>query len=147
MSQRSLYLQKIVSQSFSANSKSHAVSKKLEDTEMACLSSWMSGKETSAKKLYFHKKKNWWKITIIDDSSSYLSAIILLNFIFTGLHGHQITPSLSTNKQRHRLLLLKTGIPVAPTHLWVILRFGNIHRDKKIKSIRMLEGTLRKFMR
>ena len=44
-------------------------------------------------------------------------AIILLNFIFTGLHGYQITLSLSTNKQRHRLLLLKTGIPVAPTHL------------------------------
>ena len=44
-------------------------------------------------------------------------AIILLNFIFSGLHGYQITPSLSTNKQRHRLLLLKTGIPVAPTHL------------------------------
>ena len=44
-------------------------------------------------------------------------AIILLNFIFTGLHGYQITPSLSTNKQRHRLLLSKTGIPVAPTHL------------------------------
>ena len=43
--------------------------------------------------------------------------IILLNFIFTGLHGYQITPSSSTNKQRHRLLLLKTGITVAPTHL------------------------------
>ena len=34
--------------------------------------------------------------------------IILLNFIFTGLHGYQITQSLSTNKQWHRLLLLKT---------------------------------------
>ena len=32
-------------------------------------------------------------------------AIILLNFIFTGLHGYQITPSLSTNKQRHGYLL------------------------------------------
>ena len=31
------------------------------------------------------------------------NAIILLNFIFTGLHGYQITPSLSTNTQRHRL--------------------------------------------
>ena len=43
--------------------------------------------------------------------------VILLNFIFTGLHGYQIMPGLSTNKQRHRLLLLKTGIHVAPTHL------------------------------
>ena len=38
--------------------KSHTVSKKLEHTEMACLLSWMSGKETSAKKLYFHKEKD-----------------------------------------------------------------------------------------
>ena len=43
-------------------------------------------------------------------------AIILLNVVFTGPHGYQITPSLSTNKQGHRLLLLKTGIPAAPTH-------------------------------
>ena len=64
--------QKIVSQSFSANSKSHTVSKNLEHTEMACLLSWMSGKETSVKKLYFYKEKDWWRITIIDDSSSYL---------------------------------------------------------------------------
>ena len=42
--------------------------------------------------------------------------IILLNFIFTDLHGYQITPGLSSNKQR-RLLLLKTGIHVEPTHL------------------------------
>ena len=43
--------------------------------------------------------------------------IILLNFIFTGLQGYKITPGLSTDKQRRRLLLLKTGIHVAPTHL------------------------------
>ena len=43
-------------------------------------------------------------------------AIILLNFIFTSPQGYQITPGLSTNKQRDRLLLLKTGIPVARTH-------------------------------
>ena len=43
--------------------------------------------------------------------------IILLNFIFTGLHGYEITPGLSTNKQRHRLLLSKMGIHVAPIHL------------------------------
>ena len=42
--------------------------------------------------------------------------IILLKFIFTGLHGYEIKPGLSTNKQRHRLLLLKKGIHVAPTH-------------------------------
>ena len=35
--------------------------------------------------------------------------IILLNFIFTSIHGYQITQGLSTNKQRHRLLLLKGG--------------------------------------
>ena len=43
--------------------------------------------------------------------------IILLKFIFTGLQGYQIRPGLSTNKQRHSLLLLKTGIHAAPTHL------------------------------
>ena len=43
---------------------------------------------------------------------------ILLNFIFTGLHGYQLTPDLGTDKQRNRLLLLlKTEIHVAPTHL------------------------------
>ena len=32
-------------------------------------------------------------------SGSYTDdTIILLNFIFTGLHGYQITPGLSTNK-------------------------------------------------
>ena len=43
--------------------------------------------------------------------------IILLNIIFTSLHGYETTPGLSSNKQRHRLLLLKTGIHVTPTHL------------------------------
>ena len=47
--------------------------------------------------------------------------IILLNFIFTGLHGYEITAGLSTDKQRQRLLLLKTGIHVAPTNLKVML--------------------------
>ena len=55
--------------------------------------------------------------------------IILLNFIFTGLYSYQITPGLSTNKQRHSLLLLKTGIHVAPTHLEVMLSFDNILMD------------------
>ena len=32
---------------------------KPEHTEIACVSSWMSGKETSTKKLYFHKEKDW----------------------------------------------------------------------------------------
>ena len=48
---------------------------------------------------------------------SYTDDIILLNFIFTGLYGYEITPGFKTNKQRHHLLLLKTGIHVAPTHL------------------------------
>ena len=43
--------------------------------------------------------------------------INLLNFIFTSLHGYQITPGLSTGKQRQRLLLLKAGIYVASIHL------------------------------
>ena len=43
--------------------------------------------------------------------------IILMNFIFTGLHGYQIAPGLGSSKQRHRLLLLKTGIHVAPARL------------------------------
>ena len=30
-------------------------------------------------------------------------------YIFTGLHGYEIMPGLSTNEQRHRLQLLKTG--------------------------------------
>ena len=38
--------------------------------------------------------------------------------IFTGLHGYEIIPGLSTNKQRHHLLLLKTGIHAAPTNLY-----------------------------
>ena len=50
--------------------------------------------------------------------------ISLWNFIFTGLHGYQITPNLGGDKQRHRLLLLKTGIDVAPTHLWVIKKWS-----------------------
>ena len=53
--------------------------------------------------------------------------IILLIFIFS-LHCYQIKPGLS-NKQKHRLFLLKTGIHVAPTHLYVMLSFGNILRD------------------
>ena len=44
-------------------------------------------------------------------------SVILLNFIFTGLYGYQITPGLSAYKQRHRLLLSKTGMHVAPTYL------------------------------
>ena len=35
---------------------------------------------------------------------------------WTGARG-RIPITLSTDKQRHRLLLLKTGIDVAPTHL------------------------------
>ena len=42
---------------------------------------------------------------------------ILFNFIFTGLHDNEIKPGLSANEQRHRLLLLKTGIHVAPALL------------------------------
>ena len=44
-----------------------------------------------------------------------------------GLYGHQIMPGLSTNKQRHRLRLLKTGIHIAPTHHQAMLSFGNIN--------------------
>ena len=51
-----LDLQKIVSQLFSANREPYTA--KLEHTGMAYVSSWMSGKETSTKKLYFHKEKD-----------------------------------------------------------------------------------------
>ena len=47
----------------------------------------------------------------------YGDIIILLTFIFSSLHGYQVMLCLSTNKQRHHLLLLKTGIHFAPTHL------------------------------
>ena len=73
--------------------------------------------------------------------------IILFKFIFTGLHGYQIKPGLSTNKQRHRLLLLKTGIHVASTHLYVMLSFGNILRDQTRKFIQLLEEALKKVLR
>ena len=60
------------------------------------------------------KRKNMWAKTIISFMDD---IIILLNFIFTGLQGYEVTPGLSTNKQRHHLLLLKTGIHVARTYL------------------------------
>ena len=70
---------------------------------------------------------------------SYTGDIInLLNFIFSGLHGYQITPGLSTNKQRHCLLLLKTKIHVAPTHLLVMLSFGN---NFIISAVRMTSSS------
>ena len=53
-----LHLQQIVSQPFSANHEPHTAIANLEHTEMACLSSWMSGKETSTKQLGFHKEKD-----------------------------------------------------------------------------------------
>ena len=40
-----------------ARPKSHTVSKKLEHTEIACLLSWMSGKETSTKNFIFTRRK------------------------------------------------------------------------------------------
>ena len=53
-----LHLQKIVSQPFSAADREPHTDCKPEYTEMACVLSWMSGKETSTKKLYFHKEKD-----------------------------------------------------------------------------------------
>ena len=63
----------------------------------------------------------------------YGDIIILLNFIFIGLRSYKITPGLSTNKQRHCLLLLKRGIHVAPTHLQVMLSFGKYIKGLKNK--------------
>ena len=55
--------------------------------------------------------------------------IILLNFIFTSLHCYQIMPGLSTNKQRHRFLLLKAGKHVSPSvFIKVMFGFGSILR-------------------
>ena len=45
---------------------------KPEHTEMACVSPWMSGKETSTKKLYFHKEKNWSDVVVTAENLSYL---------------------------------------------------------------------------
>ena len=45
------------------------------------------------------------RITDLSEISYTDGIIILLNFLFTHLHGYQITPGLSTNKQRHCLLL------------------------------------------
>ena len=61
--------------------------------------------------LHLSQKRTRVQISCSDD------IIILSNFISTGLHGYQIMPGLSTNKQKHHPLLLKTEIHVAPTHL------------------------------
>ena len=54
------YLQKIVSQPFSANSEPHTMIANLSIQKWHEYhhASWMSGKETSTKKLYFHKEKD-----------------------------------------------------------------------------------------
>ena len=58
--------------------------------------------------LFEHKfqARNFWSALNFIFSDDIIN---LLNFIFTGLHGYQFTQGLSTNKQRHRLLLLKDG--------------------------------------
>ena len=54
-----LHLQKIVLHPFSANSEPHTVIANLNIQKWhAYVSLWMSGKETSTKKLYFHKEKD-----------------------------------------------------------------------------------------
>ena len=50
---------------------SHCVGKP-GHTEMACVSSWMSGKETLTKKLYFHKEKDWLDTAVTAENLSYL---------------------------------------------------------------------------
>ena len=72
--------------------------------------------------------------TAIRITSSFISFIPTVKIAFyfhqsPRLRDHESTPGLSTNEQRHRLLLLKKGIYVAPTHLLVMLSFGNILRD------------------
>ena len=52
-----------------------------------------------------------WPYSYTDD------IVILLNIIFIVSIATKSRQVLSTNKQRHRLSLLKMGIPVAPTHL------------------------------
>ena len=60
-----------------------SVIKKLEHTEMACLLSWMSGKETSMKKLLLFSQGER-LMTIIDNSLSYLFFMLYFKkeFIF-----------------------------------------------------------------
>ena len=72
-----LHLQKIVSQSLSANREPHTVIANHETwtylhPEMACLSSLISGKETSTKKLYFHKEKDWLDAVVAAEILTYL---------------------------------------------------------------------------
>ena len=52
---------------------------KPEHTEMACVSSWMSGKETSTKKLYFHKEKDWLDAVVTAENLSYLFLMEVLH--------------------------------------------------------------------
>ena len=56
-----LHLQKIVSQPFSTNRKPHTGIAKLNIQKWHV---WMSGKETSTKKLYFHKEKDWYDAAV-----------------------------------------------------------------------------------
>ena len=51
---------------------------KPEHTEMACVSSWMSGKAASMEKLYFHKEKDWLDAVVTAENLSYLLLIQVL---------------------------------------------------------------------
>ena len=64
-------LQKIFLQPFSVNREPHTAIADLNVTEMACVS-WMSGKETSTKKVYFHKEKDCLDAVVTAENLSYL---------------------------------------------------------------------------
>ena len=51
---------------------------KPEHTEMACVSSWMSRKETSTKKLDFHKEKDWLDAVVTAENLSYVFLMQML---------------------------------------------------------------------
>ena len=63
--------------------------------------------------------------------------IIILNFIFTDLHGYQTTPGLSGDKKD---TVLKTGIHVAPTYLQAMLQLW--HYIKQLNNHRVVRRDL-----
>ena len=57
---------------------------KPEHTEMACVSSWMSGKETSTKKLYLHMEKDWLDTVATVENLTILYAGASINWFLMG---------------------------------------------------------------
>ena len=87
---------------FTENNKSHTASKQLEHTEMACLSSWISGKETSAKKTLFSQEERLIR-TVIDDSLSYRFLVLVFE-----INSFSIMKTWEARNERKIGLFIKT---------------------------------------